>query len=97
MRIECRNAEWLVHRVEAANSAQDQVIYCVGADDLTRGHESAFLTQLEKITPVDPRKTKLVRDDSGSYNKSKLFLEAQLRQMPLTDPDPHVDLSLIHI
>lgn len=91
MRIECRNAEWLVHRVETANSVQDQIIYCVGADDLTRGHEAAFLTQLEKITPVDPRKTKLVRDESGSYNKSKLFLEAQLRQMPLTDPDPHVD------
>ena len=92
MRIECRNSEWLVHRVESANSTQtDQIIYCVGTDDLTRGHEAAFLSQLEKITPVDPRKTKLVRDESGSYNKSKLFLEAQLRQMPLTDPDPHVE------
>ncbi|WP_335987536.1 DEAD/DEAH box helicase [Spongiibacter tropicus] len=94
MRIECRNAEWLVHRVESASrraNKQDQIIYCVGADDLTRGHEAAFLTQLEKIIPVDPRKTKLVRDESGSYNRSKLFLEAQLRQMPLTDPDPHVE------
>ncbi|MCK5664202.1 MAG: DEAD/DEAH box helicase, partial [Thiotrichaceae bacterium] len=91
MRIDCRSAEWLVTRVEIASSQQDQVIYCVGADDLTRGHEAAFLTQLEKITPVDPSKTKLVRDTSGSYNKSKLFLEAQLRQMPLTDPDPHVE------
>lgn len=94
MRIECRNAEWLVHRVESASrnaSANDQIIYCVGADELTRGHEAAFLTQLEKITPVDPRATKLVRDESGSYNRSKLFLEAQLRQMPLTDPEPHVE------
>jgi ERCC4-related helicase len=91
MRIECRNAEWLINRVEVANSSSDQIIYCVGTDDLTRGHEAAFLTQLEKIKPVDPRKTKLVRDDSNSYSKAKLFLEAQLRQMPLTDPDPHVD------
>jgi len=91
MRIDCRNAEWLVTRVEIASSRQDQIVYCVGTDDLTRGHEAAFLTQLEKIKPVDPSKTKLVRDESGSYNKSKLFLEAQLRQMPLTDPEPHVD------
>ena len=91
MRIECRDAEWLVTRVEAANSQNDQIIYCIGADDLTRGHEAAFLTQLESIREVDPKKTRLVPDNSNGYLKSKLFLEAQLRQMPLTDPHPHVD------
>ncbi|WP_257266380.1 DEAD/DEAH box helicase [Endozoicomonas sp. ONNA2] len=90
MRIICRDAEWLVTRVRPANRLQDQVIDCVGVDNLTRGHEATFLTQLETIKEVDPRKTRLVRDDSNSYNKSKLFLEAQLRQMPLTDPNPHV-------
>ncbi|NEX19867.1 DEAD/DEAH box helicase [Thiorhodococcus mannitoliphagus] len=90
MRVLCRDAEWLVTRVEAA-SRRDQVLYCVGADDLTRGHETAFLTQLEQIEPVDPRRTRLVPDASGGYARAKLFLEAQLRQMPLTDPDPHVD------
>ena len=90
MRIDCRNAEWLVTRVEIASSKQDLVVYCTGADELTRGHEAAFLSQLETIKVVDPRKTKLVRDESGSYSRSKLFLEAQLRQMPFTDPHPHV-------
>lgn len=90
MRILCRDAEWLVTRVEAA-SRRDQILYCVGADDLTRGHETAFLTQLETIQPVDPRRTRLVPDTSGGYARAKLFLEAQLRRMPLTDPDPHVD------
>lgn len=91
MRILCRNAEWLVTRVQAANRAHDQIVYCIGADDLTRGHEAAFLTQLDKIEPVDPRKTRLVRDDSGGYARARLFVEAQLRQMPLTDPDPHLE------
>lgn len=91
MRVLCRDAEWLVTRVESASSRQDQVVHCVGADDLTRGHEAAFLTQLDSILPVDPRQTRLVRDDSGGYARAKLFLEAQLRQMPLTDPDPHVE------
>ena len=90
MRIECRDAEWLVTRVDIANS-QEQILHCVGADDLTRGHQSIFLTQLESIKEVDPKKTRLVRDESNSYLQSKLFLEAQLRQMPLTDPEPHVD------
>lgn len=42
-------AEWLVTRVESANySSSAQVVYCIGVDDMTRGHEAAFLTQLEK-------------------------------------------------
>ncbi len=91
MRIECRDAEWLVTRVEPANNQNDQIVYCVGADDLTRGHQVAFLTQLETIREVDPKKTRLVADNSNGYLKSKLFLEAQLRKMPLTDPSPHVE------
>lgn len=91
MRVECRNAEWLVTRVEAASSKGDQIVFCVGADDFTRGHEAAFLTQLDIIKEIDPKLTKLVRDESNGYMVSKLFIEAQLRQMPLTDPDPHVE------
>lgn len=91
MRVLCRDAEWLVTRVESSSSQHHQVVYCTGADELTRGHQSAFLSQLDTIKPVDPRHTKLVQDDSGGYARAKLFLEAQLRQMPLTDPVPHVD------
>ncbi|WP_315852806.1 DEAD/DEAH box helicase [Pseudomonas tumuqii] len=91
MRVECRNAEWLVTRVDAAGSSQHQIVFCSGVDDLNRGHEAAFLTQLDTLREVDPRKTELIRDDSNGYSRSRLFLEAQLRQMPLTDPEPHVD------
>lgn len=91
MRVICRDAEWLVTQVASAGGQQDQVVYCVGADDLTRGHEAAFVTQLDRIEPVDPRQTRLVADETGGYARAKLFLEAQLRQMPLTDPEPHVE------
>ena len=92
MRVLCRDAEWLVTRVESSSDHfQEQAIHCVGTDELTRGHQAAFLTQLDRITPVDPRRTALVRDDSGSYSRAKLFLEAQLRQMPLTDPEPNFE------
>ncbi|WP_404375510.1 DEAD/DEAH box helicase [Vreelandella aquamarina] len=91
MRVECRNAEWLVTRVDAAGSNQHQIVFCSGVDDLNRGHEAAFLTQLDQLKEVDPRKAELVRDETKGYSTARLFLEAQLRQMPLTDPEPHFE------
>jgi ERCC4-related helicase len=89
MRVLCRDAEWLVIRVDPSDHAhQHHAVHCVGADDLVRGHEAIFLTQLDSIEPVDPRRTRLVRDSSSGYRLAKLFLEAQLRQMPATGVEP---------
>lgn len=87
IRVLCRSAEWLVTRVEPV--VEDHfAVHCVGSDDLVRGHERIFLTQLDSVDPVDPRNTQLVEDKSSGYRLSKLFLEAQLRQMPATGIEP---------
>ena len=92
MRVLCRDAEWLVQRVEASNAAGTQhAVHVVGVDDLVRGHQAIFLTQLDQIEPVDPRQTKLVPDTSNGFRKAKLFLEAQLRQMPAAGEVPDLD------
>ena len=91
IRILCRDAEWLVTRVEAFDYASEFAIHCVGVDDLVRGHQSVFLSQLDTITPVDPAQTRLVKDESNGYKWSKLFLEAQLRQVPATGIDPDLE------
>lgn len=89
MRVLCRDAEWLVQRVEASNDAgTHHAVHVVGVDDLVRGHQAIFLTQLDRIEPVDPRKTKLVQDDTNGFRRAKLFLEAQLRQMPAAGEEP---------
>src|SRR4249920_2657450 len=89
MRVLCRDAEWLVTKVDFSDNAHSHhAIHCVGADDLVRGHEAIFLTQLDEIQPVDPRATQLVQDTSSGYRLAKLFLEAQLRQMPATGVVP---------
>ena len=91
MRIICRDAEWLITRVDVSDEAhQHKAISCVGIDDLVRGHEARFLTQLDgdSIKVIDPRETKLITDISTGYRLSKLFLEAQLRQMPFSGIDP---------
>jgi SNF2 family DNA or RNA helicase len=89
MRVLCRDAEWLVTRVDPSDHTHENyAVHCIGADDLVRGHEAIFLTQLDAIEPVDPRNTQLVRDQSSGYRLAKLFLEAQLRQMPATGVQP---------
>jgi ERCC4-related helicase len=89
MRVLCRDAEWLVTRVDPSDYSNSHfAVHCIGADDLVRGHEAIFLTQLDTIEPVDPRHTQLVADTSSGYRLSKLFLEAQLRQMPATGVEP---------
>ncbi|MDA0814408.1 MAG: DEAD/DEAH box helicase, partial [Verrucomicrobia bacterium] len=47
--------------------------------------------QLDTIEPVDPRNTQLVQDQSSGYRMAKLFLEAQLRQMPATGVEPDLE------
>lgn len=91
IRILCRDAEWLVSKVEALDYASEYAIHCVGIDDLVRGHQSIFLTQIDDLEPVDPTKTKLIKDESNGYNLSKLFLEAQLRQVPSTGVEPDLE------
>jgi hypothetical protein len=89
IRILCRDAEWLVTRVEVSDDAnQEFAVHCVGVDDLVRGHQAIFLTQFDRIEVVDPRQTRLVADASNGYRLSKLSLEAQLRQMPATGIEP---------
>ncbi|MGD0104302.1 MAG: SNF2-related protein, partial [Rhodopila sp.] len=91
MRVLCRDAEWLVTKVESLNtSTGSQVAYCLGVDEMVRGHTAAFITDLDNIVPIDPRDTRLTRDTSHGFQKAKLFLEAQLRQMPLTAAHPDV-------
>lgn len=89
MRVLCRDAEWLVQRVEAASQdGTHHAVHVVGVDDLVRGHQSVFLTQLDRVDPVDPRKTRLIQDPSNGFRQAKLFLEAHLRQMPAAGEDP---------
>jgi ERCC4-related helicase len=92
MRVLCRDAEWMVTQVKASDGHNAEfAITCTGADDLVRGHEAVFLTQLDDIIPVDPRETALEPDQSPGFEKAKLFLEAQLRQMPFTDMTPSLE------
>jgi len=80
----------MITRVDAFEE-RDFAVHCVGVDDLVRGHPAVFLTPLDDIEPVDPAKTRLIKDASNGYKLSKLFLDAQLRQVPATGTEPDFD------
>ncbi len=89
MRVLCRDAEWLVTRVDPSDyDGQHHAVHCVGADDLVRGHQSIFLTQLDAVIPVDPRKTQLTADTSSGYRLARL-LSRRTDSRLLTTATPH--------
>lgn len=79
MRVTCWGAEWLVTRVESSSRTSGKgvhhfAIHCTGVDDLVRGHEAIFLTQLDQIDPVDPRNTELIADTSPQYKLPTVYI-----------------------
>jgi SNF2 family DNA or RNA helicase len=89
-----RDAAWRVTRVDRTSSG-GRAIRAVGLSELVRDKETLFLEDYEEqfgreIQVLDPRTTELVRDDSSNFQKSLLFLESQLREMPPTDEKLYV-------
>lgn len=89
MRTVIRDEEWMVKKVEI-NNLGNKALHCVGVSPLVKDREAIFLTDLEKITVVDPAKITLCPDDSLQYNRTKLYLESQWRQLIPTDSNLHI-------
>ena len=86
-RVEIRDAEWIVRRVDRASHG-GQLVRVVGVSELVRDHEAAFLTDLEPdLRVLDPAQTELVADGSPRFRDARLYLEALRRQTPPTGPE----------
>lgn len=89
-RVIVRDAEWLVRKV-SRTSTGGQSLTVTGISELGKGKESIFLDEIDKnIEVFDPVETKLVADDSSSYQKSMLYMESLLRQTPPTDENLYI-------
>ena len=90
-RVEIRDAEWVVRRVEQSSHA-GRIVYAVGLSGLVKDKEGIFLERFEDddIVPLDPRQTTLVPDQSARGVDALLYLDAQLRQATPTDDRVHV-------
>ncbi|MGW8872199.1 SNF2-related protein [Streptomyces mirabilis] len=87
-----RDEVWLVRN--ATRTEHDGArIEAVGASDFVRDQEAVFFTGLDWIELLDPRQTRLVRDDSPNFRRSRLFLEAVLRKTPLPQAERGLALA----
>ena len=85
MRIELRDAEWRIHRVDRSSDG-GYLLDCIGQSELLRGRNGQFLTKLEnEIRILSPESTELVDDLSADYRAAQLFIGTALRQAPPVD------------
>ncbi len=89
-RIELRDEEWLVRRVDMTSGGQQ--LTCIGLSELVKDKEALFLTELDNnptfrtcISVLKPEDTEFVQDQSNGFIDSRLYLEALLRESPPTD------------
>lgn len=79
--IVVRDEQWLVrsvHRTEHDGLRID----ATGVSELVQDQDAVFFTALDEVGVLDPRKTRLVADDSPGFRGSRLWLESLLRQSP---------------
>lgn len=89
MRVEIRDAEWRIKRVDYSSDG-GYVLSCEGQSELVRGREMPFLTKLESVRVLDPRETELVDDTSGNFSASLLYIDSQLRKTAPSDEQLHL-------
>ena len=85
-----RDEEWLIRRVDPSTDG-GSLLTCDGISDLVRGQSALFLTALEAVIEIlDPATTRLVPDESPTYNATLLYLESQRRRTVPNDESIHL-------
>ena len=92
-RVVIRDCEWIVRRADPSEDG-GYILTVDGLSELVSGKSAQFLTRLEEqanaIRLLDPAETTFEQDLSPSFEKSRLFIETQLRQMTPADDKIHL-------
>ena len=90
MRIELRDAEWRIDRVDTPSHG-GQLLTCTGHMELVRGITGQFLTDLEdKPKILSPETTRLQDDLSNGYAATQLYIDTLLQTTPPADERVHL-------
>jgi len=90
MRVELRDAEWCIDKVDVPSHG-GRLLTCTGQSGLVRGRPGAFLTALERegeaegLRILEPEGTALVDDPSRGYAATLLRIHALLECTPPAD------------
>ncbi|MBD0417901.1 DEAD/DEAH box helicase [Streptomyces sp. TRM S81-3] len=87
-----RDEVWLV-RNSSRTEHDGTKVDVVGVSEFVRDQEAVFFTGLDDVELIDPRRTRLVRDESSNFRRSRLFLEAVLRKTALPQSERRLALA----
>ena len=92
-RVVVRDCEWIVRRADPCDDG-GYILTVDGLSELVMGKSAQFLTSLEEqadaIRVLDPAETRFEQDMSPGFEKSRLFIETQLRQITPADDPVHL-------
>ena len=90
MRVEIRDAEWRIDRVDVPTHG-GMLLTCTGQSELIRGLTAKFLTELENNPRLlQPESTHLVDDLSSGYMATQLYIDTVLSSTPPSDERIHL-------
>lgn len=92
-RVIIRDCEWIIRRADPSDDG-GYILTVDGLSELVNGKGARFLTKLEEaentIRVLDPAETRFEQDLSPGFEKSRLFIETQLRQITPADDRLHL-------
>ena len=89
--VRVRDEDWLVTQVSMTSDGR--LVTAQGLSELVRDTTAQFFAGIDRIVPVDPRRTRVIADTSTRHRLSRLWLEATLRKTAL--PASSTDLAVV--
>ena len=93
-RVIVRDQTWQVTEVERHAMGGRAVVRCIGRDELIRHRRASFFSDVDRIEPEDPSKTRFRLDASPSGIETRLVLESIVRRTPV--PVANTNLTVGH-
>ncbi|MEV6119456.1 DEAD/DEAH box helicase [Streptomyces sp. NPDC052077] len=89
--VRIRHEQWLVKSVD--ESRDGLMVEVSGVSSFVRGTDAVFYSGLDQIDVLDPRKTRLVPDETSKHAKARLYLEAVIRKTALPQTEHGIALA----
>ncbi|MET9865080.1 DEAD/DEAH box helicase, partial [Streptomyces sp. NPDC006386] len=89
--VRIRDEQWLVKSV--AESRDGLMVEVSGVSPFVRGTDAVFYSGLDRIDVLDPRKTRLMPDDTSKHAKARLYMEAVIRKTALPQTEHGIALA----
>ena len=93
-RVIVRDQTWQVIEVQRHAMGGRAVVRCIGRDELIHDRRASFFSDIDRIQPEDPTRTRFRFDTSPNGIETRLVLESIFRRTPV--PVANTGLTVGH-